>query len=90
MRGLVQWTKVLTSSVGPIIRRTSRVILQLRSWPGRWTPRPPYEIETPPACGGWEDMYPYYARFDEERREADWQRFWFWNSMHFLVPVRAQ
>ena len=34
-------------------------------------------------------MYPYYARFDEERREADEQRFWFWNSMHFPVPMPA-
>ena len=49
----------------------------------------PYEIETPPGCEGWEDMYPYYARFDEERREADEQRFWFWNSMHFPVPMPA-
>jgi len=49
----------------------------------------PYEIETPPGCEGWEDMYPYYGRFDEERREADEQRFWFWNSMHFPVPMPA-
>ena len=34
-------------------------------------------------------MYPYYACFDEERREADEQRFWFWNSMHFPVPMPA-
>ena len=49
----------------------------------------PYEIETPPGCEGWEDMYPYYARFDEERRAEDEQRFWFWNSMHFPVPMPA-
>lgn len=49
----------------------------------------PYEIETPPGCEGWEEMYPYYGRFDEERREADEQRFWFWNSMHFPVPMPA-
>jgi pyruvate,water dikinase len=34
-------------------------------------------------------MYPYYARFDEERRATDEQRFWFWNSMHFPVPMPA-
>ena len=34
-------------------------------------------------------MYPYYALFDEERREADEQRFWFWNSMHFPLPMPA-
>ena len=49
----------------------------------------PYEIETPPGCEGWEDMYPYYALFDERRREQDEQRFWFWNSMHFPLPMPA-
>ncbi len=49
----------------------------------------PYEIETPPGCEGWEEMYPYYARFDEQRRELDENRFWFWNSMHFPLPMPA-
>ena len=49
----------------------------------------PYEIETPPGCEGWEEMYPYYALFAESRREADENRFWFWNSMHFPVPMPA-
>ena len=49
----------------------------------------PYEIETPPGCEGWEEMYPYYAVFDEARREQDEKRFWFWNSMHFPVPMPA-
>ena len=49
----------------------------------------PYEIETPLGCEGWEEMYPYYALFDERRRETDEQRFWFWNSMHFPLPMPA-
>src|SRR3954454_3358920 len=49
----------------------------------------PYEIETPPGCEGWQEMYPYYALFDERRREQDENRFWFWNSMHFPVPMPA-
>ncbi len=49
----------------------------------------PYAIETPPGCEGWEEMYPYYAVFDERRRETDENRFWFWNSMHFPVPMPA-
>jgi pyruvate,water dikinase len=49
----------------------------------------PYSIETPPGCEGWEEMYPYYALFDERRRESDENRFWFWNSMHFPVPMPA-
>ena len=49
----------------------------------------PYEVDTPPGCEGWEELYPYYALFDEERREADEKRFWFWNSMHFPLPMPA-
>jgi pyruvate, water dikinase len=49
----------------------------------------PYEIETPPGCEGWEEMYPYYALFDERRRDTDEGRFWFWNSMHFPLPMPA-
>ena len=30
----------------------------------------PYEIDTPPGCEGWEEMYPYYALFDERRRDT--------------------
>ena len=49
----------------------------------------PFEIETPPGCEGWEEMYPHYALFSEERREPDENRLWFWNSMHFPVPMPA-
>jgi pyruvate,water dikinase len=49
----------------------------------------PYDIATPLGCEGWQEMYPYYAVFDESRREADESRFWFWNSMHFPVPMPA-
>ena len=34
-------------------------------------------------------MYPYYALFDERRRDTDENRFWFWNSMHFPIPMPA-
>jgi pyruvate, water dikinase len=47
----------------------------------------PYEIATPPGCEGWQEMYPYYALFDERRRDSDENRFWFWNSMHFPLPM---
>jgi pyruvate,water dikinase len=49
----------------------------------------PFSIETPPGCEGWQEMYPYYALFDERRRDTDENRFWFWNSMHFPVPMPA-
>ncbi|HTX31538.1 MAG TPA: PEP-utilizing enzyme [Solirubrobacteraceae bacterium] len=49
----------------------------------------PYSIPTPPGCEGWEEMYPYYALFAEPRRAKDENRFWFWNSMHFPLPMPA-
>jgi pyruvate,water dikinase len=49
----------------------------------------PLSIETPEGCEGWEEMYPYYALLGEDRREADEQRLWFWNSMHFPEPMSA-
>ena len=49
----------------------------------------PFSIETPAGCEGWEEMYPYYAVFDERRRDTDENRFWFWNSMHFPFPMPA-
>ncbi len=49
----------------------------------------PYEVQTPEGCEGWEEMYPYYAVFDERRRDTDENRFWFWNSMHFPTPHPA-
>ncbi|HEX3616375.1 MAG TPA: PEP-utilizing enzyme [Solirubrobacteraceae bacterium] len=49
----------------------------------------PFSIETPAGCEGWQQMYPYYAVFDERRRDTDEDRFWFWNSMHFPFPMPA-
>ena len=34
-------------------------------------------------------MYPYYLLFDPERREAEENRFWFYNGMHFPEPMPA-
>jgi pyruvate,water dikinase len=49
----------------------------------------PFSVQTPEGCEGWQEMYPYYALFDERRRDADENRFWFWNSMHFPTPHPA-
>ena len=49
----------------------------------------PFSIETPPGCEGWRELYPYYTLFTEERREIDEGRLWFWNSMHFPMPMPA-
>jgi pyruvate,water dikinase len=49
----------------------------------------PFDVEAPPGCEGWQAMYPYWALFDEHRREADESRLWFWNSQHFPFPMPA-
>jgi pyruvate, water dikinase len=49
----------------------------------------PFSIETPPGCEGWQEMYPYWSLFDERRRASDESRLWFWNSMHFPLPMPA-
>ena len=49
----------------------------------------PFSIETPAGCEGWQEMYPYWALFDERRREHDESRLWFWNSQHFPFPMPA-
>jgi len=45
----------------------------------------PSEIESIPGTEGWEDMYPYYTRF----QPGDDDVFWFYNSMHFPEPMPA-
>jgi pyruvate,water dikinase len=43
----------------------------------------PYELETPEGAEGWEELYAYSTLFDEGRREADEEKFWFMDSMHW-------
>lgn len=47
----------------------------------------PFDIETPAGAEGWERMYPYYALFGEDRREAEENEFWFHDSMHYPEPT---
>src|SRR3712207_6141020 len=45
----------------------------------------PSQLAAVPGAEGWEEMYPYFSRFQPE----DDQRFWFYNSMHFPEVVPA-
>ena len=47
----------------------------------------PFEVETPAGAEGWEETYPYYARFAEARRESEEGRFWFFDGMHNPEPI---
>lgn len=45
----------------------------------------PSQVPTVPGAEGWQEMYPYFSRFQPE----DDHRFWFYNSMHFPEAVPA-
>jgi pyruvate,water dikinase len=45
----------------------------------------PSEIEDVAGTEGWQEMYPYYTRF----QPGDDEVFWFYNSMHFPEPMPA-
>jgi pyruvate,water dikinase len=45
----------------------------------------PSEIRDVAGTDGWQDMYPYYTRF----QPGDDDIFWFYNSMHFPEPMPA-
>lgn len=47
----------------------------------------PFEVPTPPGCEGWQEMYPYYYLFSEERREFEDGKFWFFDGMHHPEPL---
>lgn len=43
----------------------------------------PYEDPAPEGAEGWEELYPYYVRFREDRREFEESRFWFADLQHW-------
>src|SRR5256885_16631995 len=47
----------------------------------------PFEITSPEGGEGWQELYPYYAVFSEERREFDEGKFWFFEGMHNPEPI---
>ncbi len=47
-----------------------------------------YDLRAPEGADGWQDMYPYYTRFLEDRRVEEDSKFWFCNSQHWPTPFR--
>jgi pyruvate, water dikinase len=43
----------------------------------------PYDDPAPEGADGWEELYPYYLRFREDRREFEESRFWFADLQHW-------
>ncbi|HEX6195511.1 MAG TPA: PEP-utilizing enzyme [Jiangellaceae bacterium] len=48
----------------------------------------PLSIPTPEGCEGWEEMYPYYAVFSEDRADYERSKFWFQNRYHLMDPLK--
>ncbi len=48
----------------------------------------PYEDPAPPGAEGWEELYPYYLHFRDDRREGEESRFWFADTQHWPVPFK--
>lgn len=47
----------------------------------------PFNVPTPEGCEGWQDLYPYYYVFSDDRREFEDNRFWFQDAMHHPEPL---
>jgi len=43
----------------------------------------PFNVSPPAGAEGWEDLYPYYILFSQDRRNTEEGAFWFRDSMHF-------
>ena len=43
----------------------------------------PFDVKTPPGAEGWQDLYPYYLVFSEDRREEEDAAFWFQDGVHW-------
>ncbi|MBV7410672.1 PEP-utilizing enzyme [Maritimibacter sp. DP1N21-5] len=48
----------------------------------------PYDAATPAGAEGWEDLYPYYVKFQPSRRMEEESKFWFCDSQHWPTPFR--
>ncbi len=46
----------------------------------------PFDIETPEGAEGWEELYPNYLLFSEDRRSSE-EKFWFADTMHWPQPL---
>ncbi|MBA2287997.1 MAG: hypothetical protein H0W02_21185 [Ktedonobacteraceae bacterium] len=48
----------------------------------------PYEVTTPEGAEGWQELYPYFLAFREDRRTIEESRFWFCDSQHWPSVFR--
>jgi len=43
----------------------------------------PYDLAAPAGAEGWQEMYPYFLTFKENRRAEEEGKFWFCDSQHW-------
>jgi pyruvate,water dikinase len=48
----------------------------------------PYELHAPAAAEGWERLYPYYLRFQDNLKTEEEAKFWFCDSQHWPQPFK--
>lgn len=48
----------------------------------------PYDLKTPIGAEGWEQLYPYYLRFQPNLRPEEDAKFWFCDSQHWPSPFK--
>lgn len=47
-----------------------------------------YDLKAPAGAEGWEELYPYYLKFQENQREKEDSKFWFCDSQHWPNPFK--
>jgi phosphohistidine swiveling domain-containing protein len=47
----------------------------------------PSAVTIPPACEGWDEMYPHHVLFGPEQSALDDALFWFHDGLHFPEPL---
>ena len=48
----------------------------------------PYDHKAPKGAEGWEKLYPYYLRFQDNLRAKEDAKFWFCDSQHWPSPFK--
>ena len=47
-----------------------------------------YDLKAPAGAEGWDELYPYYLKFQPSLREKEDQKFWFCDSQHWPNPFK--
>jgi pyruvate, water dikinase len=48
----------------------------------------PYDLKAPAGADGWQQLYPYYLRFQDQLRDKEENKFWFCDSQHWPSPFK--